>query len=69
MIQTLLPLDDIPDPYKGVFRKAFTGNSLRAAINAKCLDCSNYQKQEINQCTVKNCPLYKYRPYQRIKQE
>ena len=35
---------------------------LRAAINSKCLDCSNWQATQIKDCSVPNCPLYEYRP-------
>lgn len=38
--------------------------SLRAAITAKCYDCSCYQKYEVAKCNAKDCPLYKLRPWQ-----
>jgi hypothetical protein len=38
--------------------------SLRAAVTLKCLDCSNWQTDEVRYCTVTNCPLYPVRPYQ-----
>jgi hypothetical protein len=38
--------------------------SLRAAIKLKCLECSNYQVQEVRLCTVTDCPLHSVRPYQ-----
>jgi hypothetical protein len=38
--------------------------SLRAAVTLKCLDCSNWQTEEIRHCTVIDCPLYPVRPYQ-----
>jgi len=28
-----------------------------------CLDCTCWQKKEIELCTVSDCPLYPYRPY------
>lgn len=31
------------------------------AIRAKCLDCTNYQNNEIRDCTVTGCPLYDFR--------
>jgi hypothetical protein len=34
------------------------------AIKAKCLECSNFQRIEIRDCTVHQCPLWLYRPYQ-----
>jgi hypothetical protein len=38
--------------------------SLRAAIDLKCLDCSDYQITEVRHCTVTACPLHGVRPYQ-----
>ena len=38
--------------------------SLRAAIDLKCLDCSDYQIAEVRHCTVTACPLHSVRPYQ-----
>jgi hypothetical protein len=31
------------------------------AIRLKCLDCSCYQRKEIELCQIKDCPLYQYR--------
>ncbi len=57
--------EDIPDIYNGMFRrlwdKAMTGKSLRAAVDAKCADCSCWQNSEIRECTVATCPLWPYR--------
>lgn len=39
--------------------------SLRAAINAKCWDCTCGQRTEIQNCNCYNCPLWNVRPYQR----
>lgn len=39
--------------------------SLRLSINAKCFDCSNYQKEEVTNCSVRNCPLWLVRPFQK----
>jgi len=38
--------------------------SLRKSIDAKCFDCSNYQMEEVRECTVLSCPLWYVRPYQ-----
>ena len=50
--------------YLAVTRKAYEGNSKAAALKAKCLDCSCWQRVEITNCTVTTCPLWPYRPYQ-----
>ena len=38
--------------------------SLKAAVKLKCLDCSNWQPQEVRLCTMTDCPLHGVRPYQ-----
>lgn len=40
---------------------------LREAIRAKCEDCTCDQRTEIKLCPVTKCPLWKYRPFQKIK--
>lgn len=55
----------IPKIYRATYHKAMRGRSLRAAVNAKCQDCTNYQRKEIKDCLVVTCPLYLYHPYQK----
>jgi len=43
--------------------------SMRAAVNFKCWQCSNFQKIEVTLCTVTGCGLYPFRPWQRTKQD
>lgn len=38
--------------------------SLKAAVKLHCLDCSNFQSNEIKNCVCNQCPLYPFRPYQ-----
>ena len=38
------------------------------AIRAKCLDCCAGQVAEVRHCTVKNCPLFRYRFGKRPKE-
>ena len=35
--------------------------SMSRAIAEKCIDCSGGQKREVENCPIKNCPLYPYR--------
>lgn len=46
-------------------QKAYSGTSYRKALNAKCLECSNFQINEVRECMVYTCPLWMYRPYQK----
>lgn len=60
--------NNIPDLYHGAYRrtwlKAVGKESMRAAINAKCQDCMNWQQSEVKRCDVITCPLWQYRPLQ-----
>jgi hypothetical protein len=38
--------------------------SLRAAINAKCYECSGDQYKEVTNCLVEDCALWPLRPWQ-----
>jgi len=53
-----------PRKYRGIYDRAVAGKSLRACINAQCLDCCAGQSREIALCTDLACPLYAVRPYQ-----
>lgn len=48
------------NPGKG--KAADYGNSLRAAVDLKCLDCAG-SRNEVKLCTVSSCPLWRFRPY------
>ena len=49
----------------GVFRSAYGGKSLRAAVNAQCLMCCWMDVSAIRDCTAPSCPLFAVRPFQR----
>ena len=53
----------VPTRYRRLVGKVEDG-SLQAAIDLKCLDCSDYQVAEVRYCTVTGCPLHSVRPYQ-----
>jgi hypothetical protein len=53
----------------GVFRKAYEGDSLRAALNAKCLECVSQSTKAVRECTTVTCPVWAVRPYQKIRQK
>lgn len=57
---------DIPKPYLTLMIASYQGKlPYSKAVKAKCLDCSCYDKTEITNCTVKTCPLFSLRPYQK----
>ncbi len=53
-----------PQKMDPIEKAAANPKSLRAAINAKCFDCSCRQRREVTLCTVNSCPLFKIRPWQ-----
>ncbi len=57
-------LKAIPKLYKPVYQRAVKGKSLRACINAQCLECVMWVRNEITLCTDTACPLWAVRPYQ-----
>lgn len=52
----------VPALYQNIFRKAL--KSKANALKSKCLDCCCFQRAEITNCTVIDCPLWPHRPYQ-----
>ena len=54
---------DMPEIYRANYDRAI-GGSLRAAINAQCLECVQWERVEVRLCTSLACPLYGVRPYQ-----
>jgi len=55
----------MPAKYRRLYVRAMTGRSLRAAVNAFCLECVAYQRDEVRHCTAATCPLFAHRPYKR----
>jgi len=64
-VQITKRLKDMPTTCKGVYRKAVTHKSMRAAVNSQCLECVGYIRKEISVCSDLGCPLYSYRPFQK----
>ena len=54
----------MPRSYRATYDRAVKGKSLRAAINAQCLECVSWITKEVRLCTDLACPLYAVRPYQ-----
>jgi len=44
------------------FQRAYSGRSLRCAVDSFCAECMGYEVSEIAHCTAPACPLYSYRP-------
>jgi len=54
---------EMPKKYRKIYRKAVEDNNKNAAIQAFCLECVCWQKNEITNCSCLACPLYGLRPF------
>ena len=54
----------MPRKYRNLYDRAVKGKSLRACINAQCLECVYWVSKEVTLCSDLGCPLYAVRPYQ-----
>lgn len=57
---------NVPTSYQRLYLKVHCSDdkSFTDAIRLKCLDCCCWDRTEITNCTVRQCGLHKYRPYQ-----
>ena len=55
-------LRQIPRHLRTWYQKACEGRSLRAAVNAFCIECCGWDRGEVSRCTARACPLHGYRP-------
>lgn len=51
-----------PSTYLPIIDKIESG-SLKASTKLYCLQCTNFNKSEIKNCTILSCALYQNRPY------
>lgn len=58
----------MPKLYRGVYDKAMSGKSRKAAMRAFCLECVMWQINEVYLCTDAACPLHPYRATPRVAQ-
>jgi len=55
----------VPDKHKIATERVLKGQLPKsAAIRIKCMQCTNYQREEVTNCTVVTCALFPVRPYQ-----
>lgn len=54
----------VPKVFRNMFVKNyFNKTSKTMAIKGKCLDCSNFDREEITNCHMRQCALWNFRPY------
>lgn len=60
---TKLPIlnDQVPKKYKGMYDRAMTGRSRKAAVRLHCIMCMGWDATEVDKCTATGCPMYPYR--------
>lgn len=59
----------VPEKHKIATRRVLLGQVARAtAVKVKCLQCCNYDREEVRGCTVVTCALHPVRPYARSAQ-
>jgi hypothetical protein len=58
-------LSQIPARFKPQYKRAMSGRSMRAAVNAQCAECMGWEglPDTVRYCTAPACPLHPYRPY------
>lgn len=63
--------DTIPVKYQALIRrvKGTESKSKAEAIKAFCLECVDYKYKRVQNCSSKQCALYKVRPYQQKSSE
>lgn len=55
----------VPEKHKIATRRALLGQITRStAIRVRCLQCCNYEREQIQLCSVITCALHPVRPYQ-----
>lgn len=54
---------EMPEVHRANYDKAVRGRSMKAVVKAFCLECVQWQKEEVRLCTSLACPMYPYRPY------
>ena len=59
-------LGSMPESFRITYKKATKKKSMRSAVNALCQECTGYQRKDVTLCTDLACPLYMFRPYQKI---
>jgi len=55
----------VPEKHKIATQRVLLGQLPRSsAIRIKCLQCCNYDRDEVKHCAVATCALHPVRPYQ-----
>ena len=58
------PLGTCPTPLKSLYRSAAESarnGRPKAILRLKCLECCGWEKEEVEQCQIKQCALWYFR--------
>ena len=56
---------NVPKTMRMLFLRCHVGNAgFKDRVKLKCLDCCCWDRSEVTNCTVKQCALWKVRPFQ-----
>lgn len=61
MSDNVMDRRSVPERYRAMYGRAMAGNSRKAALRVKCLECVGWSAAEVARCTAPHCPLYPYR--------
>jgi len=54
----------VPEKSRLLIERAYRGTaSGRKLLQAKCLECCNFDRKEASKCTSELCPIWPIRPY------
>ena len=53
---------NIPEQYREQYERLLAKPTRSLAIKIKCLECVNWQREEVKRCTAPLCPLFALRP-------
>jgi hypothetical protein len=58
-------LAGVPSSYRALYARCLLGEIRgKKQLKLKCLECSNWSREDVSLCTVKFCPLWPNRPFQ-----
>lgn len=62
-------MHNYPRRSRAIYRRAMTGRSRKAAMDAFCIMCMGYQPYLVAECTDPDCPLFPYREFKPKEKE
>jgi len=54
-------ISQVPPRFRGLYRRLREGKSRKVSIRCFCLECMGWDAQEVERCTARDCPLWRWR--------